>query len=223
MRTVSFASPAVRDSMRDFVCHHTSTEGDPAAGQSIRHRPNEPAGGCIRGNGPQNVQTLFLTPEGRIFHVVSGYVPPDELASEMEFARRLFSGLSALDGDAARELVASSHRTRLAEMGFSDGPINARGVEGMLAGMMGGTGPGEPGNGFTSGQRSGNGLPRSGGLTMPENPMTAGFDGMIRNQILTDHRYLIDRPLESAADFDRDPTPLVGNGQSFFSSSSGGN
>jgi hypothetical protein len=216
MRTVSFSSPAVRNSMRDFVCHHTSTEGDPTAGQSIRHRPDEPAGTCIRGNGPQNVQTLFLTPRGEIFHVVSGFVPADELVQEMEYARQLFHELSGNGSDASRQVVANSHRNRLVELGLSDGQISARGIEGTLAGMLGNRG-GMNLEGFDP--LTGN--VRAAMSGMP-NAMTAGFEPLIRGQVLTDHRFMIERPLESAADFERDPTPLVGNGQSFFSSQSGG-
>jgi len=91
MRTVSFSQPQVNQTLsNDFVCFTTSTEGDPSAGQSIRHRPKDPAGPCVRGNGQQNVQTLFLTPEGEIFHAASGYLAPEDMLAELEYARELF-------------------------------------------------------------------------------------------------------------------------------------
>ncbi len=221
MRTVSFSSPAVRDSMRDFVCHHTSTEGDPTAGQSIRHRPDEPAGTCIRGNGPQNVQTLFLTPQGEIFHVVSGFVPAEELVLELEYARKLFHELGGKRDDAARQLVSESHRKRLAELGFSRKQIGTRGVAGPMAGMLGESGM-ELRDLDPSFARGPGGVDRKPAFDGRSSELARGFGPLIRGQVLQDHRYLIDRPLETATEFERAPAPLVGNGQSFFSSQSSG-
>lgn len=215
MRTVSFSQPRICQILQhDFVCFHTSTEGDPSAGQSIRHRPNDPAGTCIRGNGPQNVQTLFLTPEGQIFHAVSGYVPPDELEQELKFARDLFDALKLTGPDAPEKrqtTVVDRHRQRLIELGFSAEEAQ----------------PPAGRNDATTGSAMESVLQQaarvSGGVLPDMNPAGNPFDFMIRSQVLTDHRFCMRHPLMESREFERDPTPLVGSGKSFFMSSSGGN
>jgi hypothetical protein len=62
------------------------------------------------------------------------------------------------------------------------------------------------------------------GRSQPANTAANGvFDSMIRGQVLSDHQFCMRYPLMSSEDFERDPTPLVGNGKSFFMSSSSGN
>lgn len=214
MRTVSFSQPDVCKMLdQNFVCYHTSTVGDPTAGQSIEHRPSDPAGTCIRGNGPQNVQTLFLTPEGEIFHVVSGYASPEEFYQELTFATKLFDELKRdtwKSESRPEALVVDSHRARLASLGFDNDQIERGGMmmPANIQEMMQG-----------SGMNSLGGFPpnasRSGG-----NQAGSVFDTMIRGQVLKDSQFCMNHPLMSGEDFERDPTPLVGNGKSFFSSSS---
>jgi len=218
MRTVSFSQPDVCNLLdKDFVCYHTSTEGDATAGMSIRHSPGDPAGTCIRGNGPQNLQILFLTPEGEIFHVVSGFVPADELKQELMFAKSLFDEIkrSASKSNVRPEtIVVDSHRTRLANFGFSEDQIESRGLGLMTGGM---SMPGMEAIMNQAGQ-----MARSGSQPVAGQSGSV-FDSMIRGQVLTDHQFCMRYPLTSSEEFERDPTPLVGNGKSFFMSSSGGN
>ena len=49
------------------------------------------------------------------------------------------------------------------------------------------------------------------------------FQPFIERQILGDNQFSIKYPLITDTQLERDPTKLVGNGQSFFASSSSGN
>lgn len=218
MRTVSFSQPQVQSILsRDFVCFTTSTEGDPTAGESIRHRPSESPGTCLRGNGQQNVQTLFLTPDGRIFHAVSGYIAPDDLLGELKFAQDLFAVLKVMPAEEQAEAVKLAHRERLEQLQFTPEQIDSVGpnigfgmdLSVMLPNMNLGNLP--------SPQKE---RPRDNRrLPSATDPMSA----FARGQILNDHKYCLNHPLTPAPKFDRDPTPLIGSGKSFFMSSSGGN
>ena len=216
MRTVSFSQPQVQQTLsRDFVCFTTSTEGDPSAGASIRHRPQDPAGYCLRGNGQQNVQTLFLTPEGEIYHAVSGYLAPEDLLEELEYARDLFAQLRQAPPDQRARLVKTSHRQRLEQLKFSAEEIDARSQDvgmGMNFQLT-----------LPSGGNFGAFLPGAAGEgTGATNPTFDPMESFARGQILSDHQFCIDHPLVTATAFERDPTPLVGTGKSFFMSNSSG-
>jgi hypothetical protein len=202
MRTVTFSDPRIRNIFNQhFVNTHTNTEGDPNAGQSIRHRPGEPAGNCIRGNGKQNIQTIFMTPEGEIFHVATGYLPADDLLDEAKYALQLFGKLKETESDKHAALVTRSHRDRLNEIGES---VDS-GFDGMFR-MM---------NSF---DRPASSSAASG------NPPVPGqmFQQFVQRQFREDQQFSIDRPLMSYHRLEQDPTPLVGNGKSFFASSSSG-
>jgi hypothetical protein len=234
MRTVSFSDRKVQDLLnRNFLCTYTSTEGDPTAGGSIKHRPSDPPGPCIRGNGKQNVQTLFLSPDLEIFHVVTGYVAPDELVDEIQFAMQLNKQLSEGSGDRA-EVVRQMHRERLQKMGFSDREIESQSwIEGLVSGAQR-----MPENRMSDMRRrlgrellAGKRVAQadSKGLGSQPNGMEAlinnnvgkdMFAFMINQQVLDDYRFSMRYPLISASELERDPTPLVGNGSSFFASSS---
>jgi hypothetical protein len=71
---------------REFVSAWVNTEGDAAAGASYAHAPSDAPGSCIRGNGRANLQILALTPDGRIFHAMAGYVSPTDLSAELKWA-----------------------------------------------------------------------------------------------------------------------------------------
>ena len=117
MRTVSFSNDKVRDLLNgEFVNTFSNTTGDPTAGKSIWHDPSDSPGMCIRGNGKQNVQTLFLTPQGKIFHAATGYLSADDLVDEIEFAQNLFSEIKGTPGS-AKNLVRDAHQDRLKELG----------------------------------------------------------------------------------------------------------
>lgn len=216
MRTVSFSQPQVQPILsRDFVCFTSSTEGDPTAGESIRHRPNDPAGPCLRGNGQQNVQTLFLTPQGEIFHAASGYLSADDLLEEVRFARDLFSELRSLSAEDRIAEVRRRHRDRLVQLEFTSDEIESRGPNFGMGMNMPLTMPdlkqfqGFPGGSQPAKLQSGN-------------PPPDLFKPFVRRQILVDHQFCLDHPCLSAASFERDPTPLLGTGKSFFMSQSSG-
>jgi len=61
-------------------------EGDPDAGKSNEHAPNDAARKLGRGTGRSNVQMVVLTPSGRLLHVLTGYAQPKELLWELEQA-----------------------------------------------------------------------------------------------------------------------------------------
>ncbi len=207
MRTVSFSEPKTsRFLNQNFVNTYNDTTGDPTSGQSIWHQPGEPAGYCIRGNGKQNVQSLFLTPAGEIFHVATGFLSPEDLLVEAEFALKLFEDLKqGRKGDRGR--VIEAHRQRLESAGFSKTDIGDSNPLAQVMGQM----PNFANGNLATGR--------------PVNrPAGAGqvFDAMIRRQFLQDQQFAIEHPLMSWKQLERDPTLLVGNGQSFFSSSSSG-
>ena len=208
MRTVSFSNPNTQRFLNQhFVNTFSNTTGDATSGKSIWHQPKEPAGQCIRGNGKQNVQTLFLTPEGDIFHVATGFLSPKDLLTESRFAENLFKQLRKSSQDNT-ETVVDTHQRRLAEDGFSQADIKSRNP---MAQMMAGIQlPGIGDFAFNLNQRQ------------PQNkrPGQGAFASMINQQYLTDNQFSIRNPMMSWRQLERDPTPLVGNGKSFFSSSS---
>ena len=115
---MTFSDPHVRRLLnRRFVCAWTNTQGDPNAGASFAHGPKEPAGGCLRGNGEHNIQLIVMTPKGRIFHVISGFISPRELRKQLAFALRNY-------GKDEEQLVAA-HRARIEtiEAKTFDGPM----------------------------------------------------------------------------------------------------
>jgi hypothetical protein len=67
----------------------------------------------LRGNGEQNLQILFLTPAGEIFHAISGYVSPADFLEELAFARKIHATLNVPSID-RRALVQTIHRAALA-------------------------------------------------------------------------------------------------------------
>lgn len=167
------------------------------AGESIGHAPNEPPGDCIRGNGRQNVQTIFMTPDEEIFHVATGFLSPQDMMTEMEFAKELFDSLNTEDEN-RHDLVRKAHQDVLTNLGsqntqkFADEPM-AEAMKGMM-------------NFGQNGQ-----LPISG----MGNPFQ-----QLSNQLMTqDQRFMVKRPLIQRTDFERDPGDLVGRGKTFFSSS----
>ena len=198
MRTVTFSTPQIRNTIANhFVPLNSNIEGDPLAGESIGHAPNEPPGDCIRGNGRQNVQTIFMTPDEEIFHVATGFLSPQDMMTEMEFAKELFDSLNTEDEN-RHDLVRKAHQDVLTNLGsqntqkFADEPM-AEAMRGMM-------------NFGQNGQ-----LPISG----MGNPFQ-----QLSNQLMTqDQRFMVKRPLIQRTDFETDPGDLVGRGKTFFSSS----
>ncbi len=208
MRTVSFSQPQTRRFLnQNFINTFNDTTGDPTSGQSICHQPDDPSGTCIRGNGKQNVQTLFLTPKGNIFHAATGFLSPEDLLAEAKFAIKLFEDLTQ-EKQSDRGHVTQAHQKRLASKGFSETEIANPNP---LLRMMGRIPT------FANGNLATN--------KTVNQPAAANqvFDAMVRQQFLKDQQFSILHPLMSWEQLQRDPTPLVGNGRSFFSSSSSGN
>lgn len=113
MRTVSFSNPRVKKLLSDsFYCTLTNIEGDASAGVSLRHAPHDRPGTNARGIGRQNVQTLFTTADGRIFHVASGFLSPQDLLKEASFALQLHKRLRE-HPDKAIRLVQTAQQKRL--------------------------------------------------------------------------------------------------------------
>ena len=212
MRTVSFSNPKVAKNLNEhFVSTFTNTYGDPTSGMSIKHSPGDTPGQCIRGNGKQNVQTIFMDPQGRIFHVATGYLGPEDLYEEMDFAHRLFEEMK--NSSEPENLVAESHRRRLKEAGFNDQQIDSQPLMNMA--MM----TGLPG----SSTRNLTGLPGSTTRNRPPNRSPGGaFDFLVQGQILSDNQFPIRYPMINQEELQRNPALLVGNGKSFFASSGSG-
>ncbi len=207
MRTVSFSDRKVQNLLNNhFVNMFTNTAGDPTAGMSIKHSPTDSPGGCVRGNGKQNVQTIFMTPAGEIYHVATGFLPAEDLRTEIEFAGHLFAALQK-EKHSKQQLVSESHHKRLAQLGFNDDEINGRnGFEQMMMMMGNGDRPQNP----LSNSRDSQNLGGANGV----------FANLIKGQFLADNKFSIQHPLMEYSTFQDDPTPLVGNGKSFFASQS---
>lgn len=209
MRTVSFSDPKVRRLLsNNFVNTFTNTYGDSTSGLSIAHRPSDPPGPCIRGNGKQNVQTIFMTPDGEIFHVATGFLAPEDLAEEARYANSLFQEIVQQEPETVRDRVSTSHKDRLFKAGFSEQEIVSRSP---FAAMM-------MFNPATSGNlnlMSGPGERSPGNFGSPQGI----FDGFIKQQFLQDNQFSIQNPLMSWQQLQNDPTTLVGRGKSFFASS----
>ena len=236
MRTVSFSNPDVRQLAKNkFVCTYTNTVGDPTSGQSISHRPSDPPGTCIRGNGKQNVQTIFVTPQGEVFHVATGFLDGSSLAEEMRFADELFQKIKRPGRNENRSLaVTKAHRQRLEKAGFTRQQIESRpGSELMTMMQTNNFNASGLRNILNQGMAGGfsNGMGNAFG-TFGQNPTRPGqnqarpgqnvFSSFIRTQILSDNKFPIEHPLISASALEKQPELLVGNGMSFFASQSMG-
>jgi hypothetical protein len=180
---------------------------------SIKHAPSEPAGQCSRGNGKQNVQTIFLTASGEIFHAATGFLSAEDLFDEMEFAQKLFEQIRSAQSPAS--LVAGAHAARLKEEGFSDKEIRSRfpfGSAGLETMMNRGT---------MMNRRPGSGT-RNAAVGQGSSSKNGVFGSFIRKQFLSDNKFSIDHPMLEVASFEKDPGKLIGRGGSFFASSSSG-
>jgi hypothetical protein len=108
-----------------FVCAWENIEGQPVAGASFAHSPRDPAPSCVRGNGEHNVQMLFLTPQGEIFHVLAGYLNPKDLQEELRFALSTFDALRTAPTDSREGVITHAHEEivkKLEKRSFS-GPL----------------------------------------------------------------------------------------------------
>lgn len=197
MRMVSFADRNVQRNLSpQFVLLSTNMEGKLGAGRSVGHLPKDEPGLCPPRLAHQNCQVFFLTPRLEMFHAATGFLSPADLAQQARFAEELFAAMQKRPRFAA-ETVAAAHRAALKKQGFTDrdlaGPTDP--TEKLLAHSMG----------FNL---------QPGGQASIDNL----FGGIERGRILRDHQYLLENPLITLADFERDPTPLVGHAQFAFQS-----
>lgn len=202
MRTVSFSSPAVRKMLQnDFVCQLINTTGDPTSGSSVGHAPRDTPGICTRGIGKQNVQCLFMTPGGEIFHAASGFRSPEDLRSELEFSLALYRSIRKKPAD-SEQLVREAHIQRLRKQGFGDDVITRSDPTGMLTTMHT--------------MRDFAGLNRSTGN--PLNAMQNVFAIKGRGSELSDGRFSVHYPMMPMEEFLENPRVLVGHEASAFQS-----
>jgi hypothetical protein len=204
---VTFSSTAVRKLLDDeFVCTLINTEGDPTAGVSMGHAPSDPPGPCSRGVGKQNVQCLFLTSDGKVFHAVSGFVGPDDMKDELQFGLTLFKTLRKMPSR-AKEAVIDAHAKRLKTLGFTDAEVKqAKSAQ----------------TGFDFG-----GVMQVPGFSTDGDHFDAkkdkGFFGLgSRATVLHDYRFVMTNPLLAMGDFLKKPQLLVGSGKSAFVSTGNG-
>lgn len=188
MRTVSFSDQKVRSLLnKDFVNTFTNTTGDPTAGKSIWHQPDDLPGRCSRGVGGQNVQTIFMTPEGEIFHAANGFLSAEDLLEEAQFAKDLFAQMEGSEGS-VNGLVRQAHEDRLEELGYDADQIEA----------------------------AKSGRPFATFDLVTETEPGNIFAGKTKKEILMSHVFSIKHPMMDYRKFEKDPTPLVGKGKSSF-------
>lgn len=203
MRTVSFSSPNVRNLLNQyFVCAVLNTTGDPTAGSSTGHAPSDSPGICTRGIGKQNVQCLFMTPEGNLFHTASGFRNAEDLAEELRFALSVFRKVQETP-TSAPDIVRQQHLARMRRQGFSDAEIEQ---------------PLSPFSSVTQMMRSMAQGPGFGAAS--QGPMNVGniFAAKTRASDLADGLFGVHYPMMTMSDFLRDPRVLVGHEASSFSS-----
>ena len=141
MRTVTFLNKDVQSALElDFVCTFSNTKGDPTAGQSFSHAPDDQPGPCGPRAGRQNVQLLFMNSDSQIFHSACGFMSPDDMLVETNFARELFDELQSNNPEAATQfgVMEVDEGNRL--VGFEEKPAHPKtmpGEEGLCLASMG--------------------------------------------------------------------------------------
>lgn len=197
MRMVSFADREVqRELSPRFVLLSTNMEGKLGAGRSVGHLPKDEPGLCPPRLAHQNCQVYFLTPRLEMFHAATGFLSPADLSKEAQFAHALFATIQKRP-KAAKETVVAAHRDYLKKQGFTDRDL---------------AGPADPAQRLLA-----NGMGLDLPLAGPPN-MENLFGGIERGRILRDHQYLTEYPLISLANFEQDPTPLIGHANFAFQS-----
>ncbi|HUY92942.1 MAG TPA: hypothetical protein VMV10_29705 [Pirellulales bacterium] len=140
-----------------------------------------------------------MTPSGEIFHVLTGFVGPEDLQGELEWALATYGKITERSED-RKTRVRDAHVEFLRQAGFSDGEIEqpTSGFPELFAGAA----PRLP-------------IGADGALSLGR-----AVDGIARSHVLADHRFVIEHPLLPMSRFK--PETLVGNGKSFFGSTSFG-
>lgn len=242
MRTVSFSADPVQKLLKDdFVCATINIDGDPTAGASLAHAPTDSCGSSSRGIGRPNVQCLFLTPTGEIFHVASGYVGPRDMAKEIGFAKKTFDAIQK-SPENAKKLVSTMHAARLKELGFGSSVAASRtSPSSILAGgnRFGGIDINAIRRARTPQQmrallaqqqqqmvnqiadaqkRTQNLMQGSGGNDFNARKNSGIFSSFANRAVKGDHQFSIDKPLYSMSDFLDNPRVLIGNEKSAYGS-----
>ena len=198
MRTVSFSSEPVRQILnQNFICTLINTTGDPSAGNSMGHAPSDSPGMCTRGVGKQNVQCLFMTPHGNLFHTASGYRSATDLLEEIKFALNTFQSMKKRPAFAAK-IVRDTHMDRMRQQGFGDSEIA------------------QPSSPFASISNMLISMQRHHGNSQSQ-PFNV-FAAKTRDSDLADGRFSVHHPLMPIHEFLANPRILVGHERSAFSS-----
>lgn len=195
MRTVSFSKAPVQTKLEnEFLCSYTDITGTKNTGKSFKHAPQDAPGSCGRGAGRQNVQTIFLTPRGKIFHVATGYLSSDDLMGELEFASSTYDAIQDSNPQQATRELVGIHAQRMSDLGFSRDQIyNPSEFQEMKTGFS----------------------PSDLGFTSSKNSI---FGDIGANRMLRDAQFTMRNPLMSRSEFMSNPTELVGSRPSFFGS-----
>jgi hypothetical protein len=85
------AEPAYSELKNHFVCGYRNIMGERYAGNSGSHSMNGNAVDTTNGAGPHNIQMFVIDPDGTVVHCLPGYWNSNDLAYELEFARKLDS------------------------------------------------------------------------------------------------------------------------------------
>ena len=99
---------------KEFHLAWVNLEGDPDAGKSNRHATKDKAIPLMRGTGRSNVQMLVLTPDGRILHAMSGYIPPKDLEWELEQALKTWASVRDAEEQAVNVVKARQKKIQAA-------------------------------------------------------------------------------------------------------------
>lgn len=166
------------------------------------HAPSDSPGICARGVGKQNVQCLFMTPQGNLFHAASGFRNAEDLLEELQFALTTFRSMQKRPSLAAK-IVRDAHVQRMQRQGFDEAEISQPpspfgSVNNLIASMQGNR------QSNRNGQR-------------PFNVANV-FEAKTRASDLADGQFAVHHPLMPIKEFLSDPRVLVGHEKTAFSS-----
>jgi hypothetical protein len=83
--------PAYSDLKNHFVCGYRNIIGEKYAGNSGTHGTRGNAVDTTNGAGPHNIQMFVMNPDGTVLHCLPGYWNPQDLTTELTFARQMNS------------------------------------------------------------------------------------------------------------------------------------
>jgi hypothetical protein len=81
--------PAYSELKNHFVCGYRNIMGERYAGNSGTHTMRGNAVDTTNGAGPHNIQMFVMNPDGTVLHCLPGYWSAADLASELDFGRKL--------------------------------------------------------------------------------------------------------------------------------------